>query len=480
MLGKKFVLLTMVVILTVMAAPITTSAQEGEGLELTLLEQLPPEVQEYYMPDPEAFKGQTLNVVVNASFLTFETSANTIELGAQKFEELTGATVNLIPLPENEMYNQVRLEMAVDSGVYDMMHSGAGGAKDFGLDGFLVPLPMPPDADDFYEGDLHQYMVGDTLYGLPQTADTNLFYWRTDLFEEAGLDPNDPPDTYDEVREYALLLTTDKNGNHPGDPDFDPDNIEIYGLGFKGVAGLGSSWEWYNYLYAFGGDVFDDEYNVTIDSPEAVAALQWVVDNLREYHIYPPDTATYDYTEFHTLFIQGRMAMAINWPYMYDMAQNPEQSNVVGKVAIGRKPGQVTHGGNIGGWSWNVFKMSRNQELAIAFAKFMSSPDVALSFAEVHGNSSARKSINEIMVERKPDVFGAIVANLPDGRGVKWIDTGPSWLKLEEALYQAIQEALIGEKDPETALKDAKAEIEEILEEDGFYTNILPQLLGEQ
>jgi hypothetical protein len=33
-----------------------------------------------------------------------------------------------------------------------------------------------------------------------------------------------------------------------------------------------------------------------------VAALTWVVDNFRNHNIYPPDTPTYDYTEFHTLF----------------------------------------------------------------------------------------------------------------------------------------------------------------------------------
>jgi multiple sugar transport system substrate-binding protein len=155
---------------------------------------------------------------------------------------------------------------------------------------------------------------------------------------------------------------------------------------------LASNWEWYNYLYAFGGDVFDEEYNITIDTPEAVASLEWVVDNLLEHNIYPPDIATYDYTEFHTLFYQGRVAMTINWLYMYANAQDPDQLVVVGNVAIGRKPGQVTHGGNIGGWSWNVFKMSRNQDLAVAFAKFMSSPDVTLAFAEYDGFAVPRAS----------------------------------------------------------------------------------------
>ena len=48
---------------------------------------------------------------------------------------------------------------------------------------------------------------------------------------------------------------------------FDKNNIEIYGYGFRGEASLASPWQWYNYLFAFGGDLFDSEYNIAIDSP---------------------------------------------------------------------------------------------------------------------------------------------------------------------------------------------------------------------
>ncbi|MCU0513076.1 MAG: sugar ABC transporter substrate-binding protein [Anaerolineae bacterium] len=454
---------------------ITVLSQEENSIPLDLLNAAPAEVQAYYMPGD--FAGQTLDVVLNASFFNDPAGAAVLNSGKAMFEALTGAVVNYIPLPENQMYDQVRLEMSTNSGAYDMMHTGAGGAKDYGLSGFLIGLPMPPDAADFFQGDLNQYMVGETLYGLPMVADTNILYWRTDLFEAAGLDPATPPQTYEELREYAIRLTTDVNGRHPGEEGFDPNNIEVYGLGFKGVSGLASSWEWYNYLYAFGGDLMDDEFNITIDSPEAVASLQWVVDNFREYNIYPADATTYDYTEFHTLFIQGKMAMAINWPYMWSLIQNPEQSQVVDLVNVGRKPGAVTHGGNIGGWSWNVFTMSDTPELATAFAKWMSGPDFSLAWGRA-GRAPVRASVAEVLSVEDPVLTAAIAVNQADGRSVDWLATGPSWMSIEAVQHQAIQEALIGAKTPEEALRDARAEIEEILTDDGFYEEILPQLLG--
>jgi multiple sugar transport system substrate-binding protein len=440
-------------------------------------------VKAYYTP--ARFDGQELNVVINSSFLnaSFSTSVggeNVVELQRKQFETLTGAKIHYIPLPENEMYDKVRLELINNSGVYDMMHTGAGGAKDYGLSGFLIPLPKPPDLDDFYPGDVAQYSIGGELYGLPMIADTNLLYWRTDLFKEAGLDPQKPPETYDQLREYALKLTTDSNGKHPGDADFDANKIQIYGLAFKGVAGLGSTWEWYNYLYAFGGDLMDADYNPTLNTPEAVASLTWVVDNFRKYKLYPPDTPTYDYTEFHTLFVQGKVAMAVNWPYMWGLAQDEKQSKIVGKVMVGRKPGQTTHGGNIGGWSWNVFKMSKKPELAIAFAKWMASADASLLFAQSGVGNPVRKSVSSKMAEKDPILYAAIGANLADGRGVKWLDTGPSWLEIEKVQYQAIQEALIGAKDPKTALDDANKAARAILDKNKFYTELLPILKGKK
>jgi ABC-type glycerol-3-phosphate transport system substrate-binding protein len=82
------------------------------------------------------------------------------------------------------------------------------------------------------------------------------------------------------------------------------------------------------------------------------------------------------------------------------------------------------------------------------------------------------------MAEEDPVLFGAIAVNQADGRGVRWLDTGPSWLEIEDIQHRAIQEALIGTKDVPTALADAKAEIEAVLEENAFYTDLLPQLTG--
>ncbi|MGH2559945.1 MAG: hypothetical protein ACRDJH_12835, partial [Thermomicrobiales bacterium] len=77
------------------------TAQDATLPELSLS----PEVEAYYTP--ATFDGEELNVVINASSL----AQNVMEPRRQAFNEMTGAKVEYVPLPENQMYDQVRLEL---------------------------------------------------------------------------------------------------------------------------------------------------------------------------------------------------------------------------------------------------------------------------------------------------------------------------------------------------------------------------------
>lgn len=422
---------------------------------------------------PGKYDGRTVNIVVNASQLQ-PPFAPILEELKTSFEKASGAKIVYNPLPENDLYKKVRLSIVGKTGAYDAMFTGAGGAKDFGLSGQIVPVPAAPDIADFFPGDVAQYSIGDKLYGAPLSSDTNILYWRKDLFEKAGLDPNTPPATYQEMQDWAVKLTTDKNGKHPGEDGFDAKNIDVYGLAFKGSKKLASTWEWYNYLFAFGGNVFDDKFNVTVNSPEAVASLAWVTENFRDKHVYPSDTLSFDYPEFNALFLQGRVAMAINWPFMYQLAQDPSQSKVVGLVNVGRKPAAKTHAGNIGGWSYNVLIDAPNQDVALDFAKWVQRKATAEQVAAA-GIVPTRISVLDSVVGSKGDPWPAIAANLPDGQMVLPLATGDSWMPIEEVLQVAIQESLLGQKTPQQALDDAAVKIKEILDRNGFYETILGQ-----
>lgn len=93
---------------------------------------------------------------------------------------------------------------------------------------------MGIDKSNFYENVLAKSYIDDALYGVPMQYNVQYLYYNKDLFTEAGLDPENPPTTLDELREAAIACT-------------DPSNNQ-YGLG------LPTDYGYYcEYLWANGG-----------------------------------------------------------------------------------------------------------------------------------------------------------------------------------------------------------------------------------
>ena len=51
-----------------------------------------------------------------------------------------------------------------------------------------------------------------------------------------------------------------------------------------------------------------------------------------------PGSIGYDNADVHNMFMQGKVAMVKNWPYMFAMAKDPEQSKVSDKFAVAVQP----------------------------------------------------------------------------------------------------------------------------------------------
>ncbi|MGC9360775.1 MAG: ABC transporter substrate-binding protein [Anaerolineae bacterium] len=124
--------------------------------------------------------------------------------------------------------------------------------------------------DDYLAVQLEETTWDGVIYGLPIATDTRFLYWNRAYFEEAGLDPNTPPKTYNELAEYTEKLTVyDNNGD-----------VERYGF----VPYLyGNSWMW---LYGFlnkAPSLSEDKRTILCTDPRWVETLQWLVDFYDSY-----------------------------------------------------------------------------------------------------------------------------------------------------------------------------------------------------
>lgn len=154
-----------------------------------------------------------------------------------------------------------------------------GGPDDVGTwarEGLITPLDEmiaagQVDTADIYEAPLSQCRYQGEYYCLPWGTDTYALFWNKDLFEEAGLDPDQPPQTMEALAEVAQKLTkTDENGNivQVGFiPDFSWSHLGLY------VAMMGGSY------YS------DDGTQLQLTSEPVVNALKWEQQFYCDYNV---------------------------------------------------------------------------------------------------------------------------------------------------------------------------------------------------
>lgn len=85
--------------------------------------------------------------------------------------------------------------------------------------------------------------------------------------------------TWDEFVEECKKLTVDVNGNHPGDPGFDPSKVKVYAISDMPAE-----------LVALnnGGGIFNEDYTeIWLDKPETIEAFQMVADLMNVHHVAP-------------------------------------------------------------------------------------------------------------------------------------------------------------------------------------------------
>ena len=137
------------------------------------------------------------------------------------------------------------------------------------LDDFLAGGAV--DTEDIFDAPLGQCLYQGKNYCLPWGTDTYALFWNKDLFEEAGLDPEQPPQTLEELAEYARQLTKlDENGNIVQIgfvPDFSWSHLGLY------TAMMGGYW------YS------DDGTQLQLTSDAVVDALKWQQQFYCDYNV---------------------------------------------------------------------------------------------------------------------------------------------------------------------------------------------------
>jgi sn-glycerol 3-phosphate transport system substrate-binding protein len=320
----------------------------------------------------------------------------------------------------------------------------------------IVPFDdlIKTDADrawlkSFYPGFMENSQTGGKTWGIPFQRSTIVMYYNKDLFKEAGLDPNKPPATWNEMTQAAQKLTKrDASGKVTQWGVQIPSSGFPYWL-FQGLAVENGV----NLMNAAGTEVY-------YDKPEVIAALQYWVDLDNKNKVHPEGIVEWGTTPKD--FFEKKVAMV--WTTTGNLTN--VKNNAKFDFGVAMLPANKQRGSPTGGGNFYIFKKSTPQqrEAAFKFIKWVTTPERAAQWGIDTGYVAVRADAWDTPV-MKQYVAGfppALVAKdqLPYAKAE--LSTHDNQ-RVTKALNDGLQAALTGSKTPEAAMKDAQREAERIL-----------------
>lgn len=394
-----------------------------------------------------------------------------------EFEEMTGINVEVDRMQYMRMHDKQLLELGKPVGDYDVIAIvGPLWKTQYAMAGQLTPLEpfledpemtFPEyDFDDFIEAyvtvqgivcldckgkDIYLGGGPDTethLYAIPASSETSIFAYRKDLFEEYDLEV---PDTWDDVLELSKFFYENVDG--------------VYGLTMRGEAGHQAGAAWLNFADPFGVKMFNDEWEPTFNTPEALEVLEYM-KKMVEYG--PPGIPGFDVGAADNAFLQGQAAMYFDHSRIAGLVRDPNQSTVVGKVGYAITPKKVNRLAETGGFGVAIPNNSQNKEAAWFFVTWMTSKDVEKRLADQGVQLTDRMSIlMDPELQAKFAEYEVLTRQEPNP---DWRPAIAEFPEIETQYFGvAVNQVMTGEKTPEEAMQGILEPIKKILQEAGYY-----------
>jgi multiple sugar transport system substrate-binding protein len=366
---------------------------------------------------------------------------------AAKYPDIT-LQLNVMPYEAGPWHdNYVTWFMAKD-GTTDLLGVGAYWTAEFGEADWLLPLNDKVDKkilDKLNPAYLAAHTYKGKLLGLgPWWGGIGGLYYRKDLLEKYNLQP---PKTYDDVVKIAQTIMKD--------------NKDLTGWTWPALNDWVLVNRWIEFLNGFGGKYFDDAGKCAMASPEATAALKYMV-NLIDSGISPKEITTWKEEDSMVRFVSGKAIFHTGRQDMMFWLDDPKKSQIGGKWGFIPNPAQPNGkpAGFYEGWAFSINKYSKH-------------PDAALKVLEVMFDFPMQKAFNlsqgplqaNMDIYKDPDV----IKNNPNMPLIEAVAStavppipSPAYAELAGILAEELHSALTKLKTPEAALKNACTRIDNI------------------
>ena len=294
----------------------------------------------------------------------FGTEMATTQQLANQFETETGIKIKAVPLPKSTSDAYAGDQRLLAAGqatpdvlLVDLIYPPA-------LAGYLLDLKTHLTAAEIalsYPNLIAVNTIDSRLVAYPWYGGFGRLYYRTDLLQKYGYPA--APTTWNELTTMAAKIQA---GEQPGNKAFS-------GYVFQGNAYEGLTCNALEWVASYNGGTFINGTTVSIDNPNAIAALKLAQGWIGK--IAPSGVTTFTEDEAHSAFGAGNAAFMRNWEYAQDLDKG---SAVAGKFAVAPLPAGAVPGGTTaaaaGGWAVAVNKNSKNPDAAVEWLRYLTSP----------------------------------------------------------------------------------------------------------
>ncbi len=385
------------------------------------------------------------------------------------YVDQTGNQVDIDATPYTGVLEKARNAVRAGESPYDILNIDSGWTIEFYRSDVLRPLDevepgyaMP--AEVFTCGDSYFWNAdadfrtadGGKLMAIPPNCNTHVLVYRSDLVAQ-------PPQTYDALLEQCQAVQ---------------DRPRLYGFATRGERGNGIHYDFMPFLLSYGGAIVRDpragDYTVTINSPEALAALDRFIEI--EKACAPDNVGAMGQGDVIQLMAAGNAAMVQTVIAAWGNYTDPTKSAVVDTVAAAPLPeGPAGRGVAIGNWH---FAIPRNipddrAQASMAFFKWFLTKEAQTAYAEAGGIPVRADVLDELSAQPQYAWMAAYKTNLEAGTHPLGFAEGAA---VEGVMGLKLNQALIGDLTPGQALNQAAREIEKIFADGGRKTGMLDPL----
>lgn len=373
---------------------------------------------------------------------TRDATASATIAAAEKYNQSQDkVTVNVVQQVSKEMANQFTLALSAKEAP-DIIALDCTKIPYFAANGAYMDISDRFESLDyknqFSAGMVKSGQVDGKTYAIPFSPDVSVLLYNKEHYREAGIDPETPPSTWDELIDYSKKLTKDGR----------------YGYVYAGSHASAYMFTFMPYVWNNGGEILsEDGKKCLINSENAIEAIQLMSDMINEYKVTPPSTISYSWGEAQDAFLTGQASQIVLGSAAIYGFVNGTSDMDWGAALIPKGPNGTDYASFSGGDSIGITSQCKDPEAAWDFIEYALSEDVQVEELAKGGCLPARKDFFD----------NKYFAETPQYRVLKEaleVSHTPYSLKYDE-MYTPILEDMQSCMNQQMTAEDAAADIAE-------------------